>query len=309
MHVLFAAPSQDSDAWLADLSRLTAPGIQFSVWNPHGPSVNADVALVWKPPASLFAQEPGLKTLFNLGAGVDALLASGIPSGLEIVRLEDAGMGVQMAEYAVYALARITRDFAVYEANQAAGIWQPTAGTLQNEWPVGVLGLGAVGSQVARTLASLGYDVAGWARTSRQEATFTTFAGQAQWRAFLARTRVLINVLPLTAQTRDLIDRDSLSHLIPGAHVINVGRGETLVEEDLLSMLDTGHIAGATLDVFRTEPLPAEHRFWHDRRIHITPHVAARTLLRESIVQIADNLNRMQRGEPLRGVVDRQRGY
>jgi glyoxylate/hydroxypyruvate reductase A len=307
MRVLFAS-SQNPDDWLPAL-RAAAPGIEFLVWNPDGPATDAEAALVWKPPAALFKQERGLKILFNLGAGVDALLASDIPPELKIVRLEDAGMGVQMAEYAIYALARASRDFDVYDANQANAVWQPTAGSTRDAWPVGVLGLGAIGAQVAQAIAALGYDVAGWSRAPHRHEGIATFAGPDQLPAFLARTRVLINVLPLTAQTRDLIDRRCLEQLLPGAHVINVGRGESLVEEDLLAMLDTGHVAGATLDAFQTEPLPAAHRFWHDRRIHITPHVAARTLKRESILQIAANLKRLQAGEAMQGVVDRQRGY
>jgi glyoxylate/hydroxypyruvate reductase A len=308
MRVLFAYPNEVADPWLVAL-RLALPDIAFSVWNPSGPPVGADAALVWRPPKALFEQEPTLKVIFNLGAGVDALLATDIPAAIRIVRLEDAGMALQMAEYAAFALARLSRDFDFYEANQKHARWQPARGTPRSAWPVGVLGLGAIGRQVADTLAALGYDVRGWSRTPRQLEGIDTFAGAAQWPDFLARTRVLINVLPLTDETRDLIDHRCLSQLLPGAHVINVGRGETLVEEDLLSQMESGHVAGATLDVFRTEPLPADHPFWRDRRIYITPHVAARTLRIESIAQIVENLKRLLRGETLRGVVDRERGY
>jgi glyoxylate/hydroxypyruvate reductase A len=308
MRVLFAYPNEDAQPWL-DALRLAAPDIEFSVWDPAKPPTGAEAALVWMPPKALFEHEPTLNVLFNLGAGVDALLATDIPVSIQIVRLEDAGMAVQMAEYAAFALARLSRDFDFYQANQLAGRWHPAPGTPRSAWPVGVLGLGAIGRQVARTLSALGYNVSGWSRTSHTLDTISTFAGATQLPDFLARTRVLINVLPLTDETRNLIDGSLLSQLLPNAHVINVGRGETLVEEDLLSQIESGHIAGATLDVFRTEPLPADHPFWRNRRIHITPHVAARTLRSESIVQIAENLKRLCRGETLRGVVDRDRGY
>jgi glyoxylate/hydroxypyruvate reductase A len=308
MRVLFAYSNETADPWLAAL-RSALPDIEFSVWNPSAASVGADAALAWMPPKALFEQEPTLRTLFNLGAGVDALLAGDIPASVQIVRLEDAGMAQQMAEYAVFALARVSRDFDFYAVNQADMCWRVAPGTSREAWPVGVLGLGAIGRHVAGTLAALGYDVAGWSRTSHTVENISTFSGVAQWPDFLARTRVLINVLPLTDETRNLIDRRCLSQLLPDAHVINVGRGETLVEEDLLAQMNSGHIAGATLDVFRTEPLPPHHPFWRDQRIHITPHVAARTLRSESIAQIVENLKRLLRGEPLRGVVDRARGY
>lgn len=309
MHILFACPHHDPDAWVP-LLPAAMPGCRISVWNPEGPPSGAQAALVWRPPAELFAHETGLHTLFNLGAGVDALLKMPeIPPHVRIVRLEDAGMAVQMAEYALYALLRVARDFEAFDQAQARQHWDTRDGTRQADWPVGVLGLGQVGARVAAVLADFGYPVAGWARTPREIPGVEVYAGREALPDFLARTRFLINVLPLTPDTQDILNRDTLSRLLPGAHLVNVGRGEHLVEEDLVAMLEEGEIAGATLDVFRTEPLPADHPFWRDPRVHVTPHIAARTLRDESIAQIAGKVAALMRGEAITGVVERGRGY
>jgi len=135
------------------------------------------------------------------------------------------------------------------------------------------------------------------------------FHGQAQLAAFLAGTRVLINLLPLTPQTENLLNRDTLSQLQPGAYLINIARGRHVVDEDLLALLDSGHMAGAALDVFRTEPLPAEHPFWRHPRVTVTPHIAGRTVLQDTVQQIVAKIQALQKGEPIKGLVDRARGY
>jgi glyoxylate/hydroxypyruvate reductase A len=290
MHILFACPLHDPDVWVPRLEA-AMPGCRISVWNPDGPPSGAEVALVWRPPVELFKHET------NLGAGVDALLKMPqIPAHVRIVRLEDAGMSVQMAEYALYALLRVSRDFEAFDQAQARQHWDTREGTRQADWPVGVLGLGQVGARVAQTLADFGYPVAGWSRSPRDLPGVESFAGEAALPAFLARTRFLVNVLPLTPDTHGILNRDTLSQLLPDAHLVNVGRGEHLVEDDLVQMLEEGEIAGATLDVFHTEPLPSDHPFWRDPRVHVTPHIAGKVA-------------QLMRGEPITGVVERTRGY
>jgi glyoxylate/hydroxypyruvate reductase A len=309
MHVLFACPHHDPANWLPAM-QAELPGCKISVWDPSGPASGADVALVWKPPVALFEHEKNLKALFNLGAGVDALLKMPeLPPHIQIVRLEDAGMSVQMAEYALYALLRVTRNFAGYEQDQAEQKWTPLLGLRREQWPVGVLGLGMVGDRVARAIASFDYPVAGWSRSARAIEGVQTYAGADQLPQFLQRTRVLVNMLPLTAETEGIIDRGLLSQLLPGAYVINAGRGEHLNEDDLLALLDEGRIDGATLDVFATEPLPQGHALWKHPRVHVTPHIAASTLREETIVQVCAKIRQLANGEPLTGVVARSRGY
>ncbi|MCD0502044.1 2-hydroxyacid dehydrogenase [Bordetella petrii] len=310
MKIVFASCHQISQQEWIDPLAAALPGAQVVLWQPGMAPQDADVAVVWGPPAELFERERKLRAVFNLGAGVDALFRlPTLPAGLPIVRLEDAGMAVQMAEYAVWAVVRASRQLDDYVAQQRAGQWNPLPELVRSEWPIGVLGTGVMGTRVAQTLAALEYPVAGWSRSGKVPEGVQRFAGTGQLPAFLARTRVLINTLPLTDETRNILCRETLQQLRPGSHLINMGRGEHLVEEDLLSMLESGHMHGATLDVFRQEPLPEAHPFWTHPRVTITPHVAALSLRRETIAQVADKIGRFMRGEALTGVVARDRGY
>jgi len=172
-----------------------------------------------------------------------------------------------------------------------------------------VMGLGVLGQRVAQAVAGFEFPVAGWSRTPREVPGVRCYAGEAELSAFLAATRVLVCLLPLTAETQNILNRESLSRLQPGGYVINVARGGHLVDADLLALLDSGHLAGAALDVFRTEPLPADHPFWSHPKVTVTPHMSARTLREESVAQIVHKIRALERGEPIAGVVDRQRGY
>lgn len=310
MKIIFAsAHDVNPDTWIRPLQTLI-PEAEICPWTEGGEAVGAQLAIVWNPPADIFLREPNLKAVFNLGAGVDAVFKlPGLRHDLEIVRLEDAGMSAQMAEYAVYALVRASRRFDEYEKQQQKQLWQPLPDIQRKKWTVGVMGLGVMGTRVAQTLAGLDYPVAGWSRSAKDIAGIDSFSGAEQLPEFLARTRVLINTLPLTAETTGILCRDTLQKLLPGAYLVNVGRGEHLVEDDLSALLDSGHISGATLDVFREEPLPPGHPFWNDARITITPHTAAASLREETIAQVADKIRRYMRGEPLTGVVLRDRGY
>ncbi|RTZ48156.1 glyoxylate/hydroxypyruvate reductase A [Candidimonas sp. SYP-B2681] len=310
MKIIFAsAHDTDSEPWIKPLQALV-PTAEFQNWDEHGPTIGAQLAVVWNPPADIFLRESKLEAIFNLGAGVDALFRlPGLKDDTPIVRLEDAGMAVQMAEYAAYALLRASRQFDAYEALQNTQFWTPQPDIDRRKWPVGVMGMGVMGARVAQTLASFNYPVAGWSRSGNDLPGIAQFVGRHQLSAFLGRTRVLINTLPLTDETRGILSRQNLLELQPHAHIVNVGRGEHLIEEDLLALLDSGHIQGATLDVFRQEPLPQDHPFWRHPRITLTPHVAAASLREESIEQVAEKINRYLRGEPLTGVVARSKGY
>lgn len=309
MKILFAAGDPKPERWTTPLQALL-PDAEVFTWDPNGAPVGAEYAIVWQPPAALFDREPGLKAVFNLGAGVDALLAmANLPPALPVVRVEDAGMAVQMAEYVLHQLLDASRDMAAYRAQQQSGSWRLRRPVRRQDWPVGIMGLGHIGQRVAQTIAALEYPVHGWARTPRTLDGVTTWAGDDQLPTFLNHTRVLVNTLPLTDQTRDLIDYQLLSQLRPEAVMINVGRGEHLVEDDLLRALDDGLVARAALDVFRTEPLPPEHPFWQRPEITVTPHMSARSLREATLAQIARKIRDHARGRPISGIVDRSRGY
>lgn len=306
MRITFCCTDTAPEPWLAGL-RAALPEANISLWEPGAPQ--ADYAVVWAPPQQFFDEQTQLRALFNIGAGVDALLKMRLPAGAQVIRLDDAGMSVQMAEYVCHAVIRHFREFAGYEADMANGKWSFRKPHSRLDYPVGVLGLGVLGERVARAVAQFDFPVNGWSRTPKDVPGVQCFAGPAQLDAFLQASRMLVCLLPLTAETRDILNRDSLSRLQPGGYVINVARGAHLVDEDLLALLDSGHLAGATLDVFRVEPLPRSHPFWNHPKISLTPHTSARTLRTESIAQIAFKIGALQRGESVLGCVDAARGY
>ena len=306
MRIALCCTDTRVEPWIDGL-RAALPGAQVEAWSPG--AAPADHAVVWAPPQQFIDEQPQLQTLFNIGAGVDALLKLRLPPGLKVVRLDDAGMAVQMAEYVCHALIRHFREFDLYDADTAQGRWSFRKPRQRQDFPVGILGLGVLGERVARAVAAFDFPVRGWSRTPRQVPGVACFAGDAQLPDFLAGTRVLVCLLPLTPATEGILRRETLARLLPGAYLINVARGGHLVDDDLLALLETGHLAGATLDVFRTEPLPAQHPFWRHPKITVTPHTSARTLREESIAQIAGKIRAMARGEAVRGVVDPARGY
>lgn len=269
----------------------------------------AEVAVVWKPCEAVFAEQRSLRAVFNLGAGVDALLGlRSLPSELPIYRLEDAGMAVPMARYALAAVLRHELRFDAYAQDQAARRWSPCPPRSAAQMLVGVLGLGAIGSTVATTLAQAGYPVRGYARSRHALPGVVSYA-EDELAIFLEGLNVLINVLPLTPATTGLLNAQTLGRLAHGAHLINLARGAHLVEADLLPLIDAGQLSGATLDVLASEPLPSAHPFWQRPEILITPHVSGLTDVGEAAQQIAHKLRAWSRGEAVSGLVERQRGY
>jgi glyoxylate/hydroxypyruvate reductase A len=309
MRISFCCTDTRPEPWLEGL-RAALPEAEVSLWQAGEPSEPADYAVVWAPPQAFIDAQPNVRALFNIGAGVDALLRLRLPDGLKVVRLDDAGMAVQMAEYVCHAVIRHFREFDLYQQAQARGEWAFRKPRRREDFAVGVMGLGVLGSRVAQALRGFDFPVNGWSRNPKALDGVQTFHGMGEGlHAFLAASQVLVNVLPLTPDTRDILNRDTLGRLRPGGYVINVARGAHLVEEDLLALLDSGHLAGATLDVFRTEPLPVAHPFWTHPQVTVTPHTSARTLRDESIAQIARKIRALEQGEPIAGVVDRARGY
>ena len=316
MRISFCCTHTKAEPWLAGLRAALPLGTVVEDWFAGAPP--ADYAVVWAPPQAFVDGQTGtgpdgnparLKALFNIGAGVDALTKLKIPPQVQLVRLDDAGMSVQMAEYVCHALIRHFREFDGYEADSLQGKWSYRKPRNRALFPVGVMGLGVLGGRVAKAVAQFDFPVMGWSRSPKTVEGVRCFAGNAQLDDFLKATRVLVCLLPLTPDTRDILCRDSLSRLQAGAYVINVARGGLLVEDDLLALVDSGHLAGATLDVFRTEPLPADHPFWRHPKIQLTPHISAQTRRDESIAQIAGKIIALERGEPIAGMVDLTRGY
>ena len=306
MNITLCFDRLDPAPWVKGL-QVALPQAQVSAWAPGAPQ--ADHAIVWAPPQQFIDEQPGLQAMFNIGAGVDALLQLKLQPSLKVVRLDDAGMSVQMAEYVCHAVIRHFREFDGYDADTRAGKWSYRKPRSRADFSVGVMGLGVLGERVAKALQVFDFPVNGYSRSPKQIEGVRSFSGASQLHDFLQSSRILVNLMPLTPETENILNKETLSRLQAGGYLINVARGKHLVEEDLIALIDSGHLAGATLDVFRTEPLPASHPFWQHPQITVTPHTSARTLREESIAQIVGKILALQRGETIRGVVDHQRGY
>jgi glyoxylate/hydroxypyruvate reductase A len=309
MRILLYRGDGQTGHWAEDLAR-AMPGVDTLGWQEGETLAPCDYAVLWNPAPSLLPQLAQVKAVFLMGAGADAILKFGdaLP-GVPIVRLGDAGMAVQMAEYVAYATLRYFRRFDEYQEQARHGLWAPLPVYAKEEFTIGVMGLGKLGLRVVETMRSFGFPVRGWSRTPKALAGVDCFAGMEALDAFLGGTRVLVSLLPLTAETTNLLDRRRLSLLPKGAYVINVARGAQLAEPDLLTLIRAGHIAGATLDVFRNEPLPAPHPFWEEPRITITPHISAVTLRADAVRQIAHKIAAFEAGQPVDDIVDRNLGY
>ena len=257
----------------------------------------------------MFDEQPQLKAVFNLGAGVDKLMALKLPPDLQIVRLQDAGMAVQMAEYVCHALIRFYREFDWYARQQQEQLWKPRRPWERDDFPVGIMGLGALGARVAQAVRQFDFPVLGWSRTRRDLEGVRCYAGKAELSAFLKATRVLVCLLPLTDETRGILNREALERVQLGGYLINVARGALVVEDDLRNLLEEGHLAGATLDVFEDEPLPPDHWLWTQPFVNVTPHISAQTVRRDAVVQVALGVRALMRGVLPARVVKRSRGY
>lgn len=302
-------PGRDTSArWVAALSAHLPEAEVFASRDGDGPL--ADYAVGWQPPGEFFARQTRLRAFFSAAAGVDHLLGHpDLPAALPLIRLEDAGMGPQMVHYCLLEVLRLQRRSGDFEAQQRTAAWRALRVEPPSAWPIGIVGLGVLGTQVAATIAAAGFPVRGYSQRPRQVEGIACFDASHGLRDFLAGCRVAILLLPLTPGSADLFDAERLSWLPRGAWLINVARGGLLVEQALLDALDRDHLAGATLDVFREEPLPVAHPFWAHPKIRITPHVSAVTQVEESAAQVADKLRRFERGLAVGGMVDRERGY
>jgi glyoxylate/hydroxypyruvate reductase A len=313
MAIAFISEWDDSLRWRQAIEQHLGATDWCDDWH-NGPApgrlAEIDVALAWAPPAGLLASLPNLRLIVSLGMGVDHLLKDAtLPAGLPIARINDPQIVEQMVEYAVLASLRVLRQSDRYDALQRAGQWHRLALREARDLRVGVMGLGAIGARVAAAHRALGFTVAGWARRPRHIEGVACFDGAAGLAPFLTRSELLICLLPLTADTRAILNARTLALLPRGAHVVNMARGGHVVETDLLAALEGGQLAGATLDVFETEPLPADHPFWRHSRVRLTPHVAGQTNPRTAAPGVADNIRRLRAGQPLHDLVDRAAGY
>ena len=307
--VIVSRVHPSSDVWAPEMRRLM-PEIDIRYWPDVGNAADVDAVLMWQAPDGLFDRLPGLKAIFATGAGVDAILRDErVPRHLPLARLVDPSMTAEMSEYVVLQALRFHRQEPTYSAQQRDRVWKVHPQPHPESRRIGMMGLGELGQDALRMLKPFGFALGGWSRTPKEIDGVECFSGKDGFERFLARTDILVNLLPLTAETAGIVDAKLLAALPRGAFVINCARGHHLVDADLLAALDSGHIAGAALDVFREEPLPADHPFWSHPKVILTPHAAALTNPLTATPQIVDNLRRVQAGRPLANLVDRARGY
>ncbi|EAA5900737.1 glyoxylate/hydroxypyruvate reductase GhrA [Salmonella enterica] len=312
MEIIFYHPTFNAAWWVNALEK-ALPHARVREWKA-GDNHPADYALVWQPPVEMLAGRR-LKAVFALGAGVDSILSKlnahpeMLDASIPLFRLEDTGMGLQMQEYAVSQVLHWFRRFDDYQALKNQATWKPLPEYTREEFGVGIMGAGVLGSKVAESLQAWGFPLRCWSRSRKSWPGVESYAGREELRAFLNQTRVLINLLPNTAQTVGIINRELLDQLPDGAYVLNLARGVHVQEADLLAALDSGKLKGAMLDVFSQEPLPQESPLWRHPRVAMTPHIAAVTRPAEAIDYIARTITQLEKGESVTGQVDRARGY
>lgn len=315
--IVYMSPLDPPERWRDALIPFL-PEVDFSrdfhVWPERmgglGDTADVDIALVWQPPPGALKNFPNLKAVINLGAGIDAILADRTyPRGVALVRMIDPALTRHMSEFVVHRVLHFHRKMHLYDAMQRAHDWRelPQDDTLGKR--VGILGLGVLGADVAGHLLPFGFQIAGWSRTQKTLDGIVSFHGPDGLDRFLARTDILVCLLPLTPETTGIINARTLSRLPAGAYVINAARGGHVVEADLLAALDGDAIAGAALDVFSVEPLAAGNPLWDHPKVLVTPHIASLSSPQSAAAEIAENIRRIRRGETPKGLVDVAAGY
>ena len=308
--VLYMAADGNPKPW-RDAFLDQMPEADFRIWSADpakdetGDKSEIDYAIVWKPSPGVLASLPNLKAVFSMGAGVDHLFGDPeLPRNVPLVRLIDRCLTQGMSEYAIYWVIHFHRKMGVYAQFARDGVWKRMRQADAERRRVGILGLGELGGDAAKKLVPLHYQVAGWSRSKKEIPGVESFHGQDQLIPFLNRTEILVCLLPLTPDTQGIINKETLAALPKGAFIINCARGGHVVDDDLLAALDSGHIEGATLDVFHEEPLPAEHPYWAHPKVNVTPHMASLTVPESSTEWYVRNIKRMEAGEPPLNTVD-----
>lgn len=311
---LLVTPTWDGNAW-SKYVQAALPNHKVRVWPDVGPPEDVHYAAAWLPPVNVLKSLTGLKVIFSLGAGVDAILTDpSLPSDVPIVRVNDPDLTMRMSEHVVLQVLLHHRQQRRIEANQRTRIWDSFPQHAASALRVGIMGLGVLGTDAALKLRHLGFPTAGWSRSGRNIEGIECYSGADELDAFLARTDVLVCLLPATPETDGILNRALFRKLARsgplGAPVlINAGRGRQQVDEDILASLDAGELHGASLDVFRKEPLAPESPYWTHPKVFVTPHSAADSDPATICNYLARQIERFERDGTLQNLVDRSRGY
>lgn len=308
MALLYKANPVRGREWQRHLAA-KAPDLSFRMWPEVGDPADIRFMAVWQPPDLPLSSFPNLEIVFSVGAGIDQFDLSAIPEHVPLVRMLEPGIAEAMLDYVTLAVLGLHRDLVAYIDQQKRRVWQELGIRRAGERRVGILGLGQLGQAVIPRLRSLGFRVSGWNRSQREIPGVECHAGPEGLPPFLGQTDILVCLLPLTAETRGILDGRLFAQLPAGAAIVNVGRGGHLVSADLIAALDSGHLSAAILDVAEPEPPPPDHAFWTHPKILLTPHVASNTRPETGVEFVLDTIARHRRGEALPGQVDRVRGY
>ena len=308
MSILIVSPGRDPKVWVREL-RLQLPDHDVYVWTEdlEIDKEKVDFAVSWKHPFGIYKDYPNLKVISSMGAGVDHITGDpDIPENIIVTRIVDEQLTVDMSAFVLALIMSYLKNISFHHCNET---WEPKKYLKVDDVQVGILGLGILGSGLAKVLRKNDFKVSGWSNSEKKMDGVLTFHGDSQLPEFLKNTNILVCLLPLTPETDSILNMDLFQQLPKGAYVINVARGEHLVEEDLLEMVQEGHLSGASLDVFRKEPLPEDHPFWKEPKIMITPHIASITDPRKVVPQVVENYRRLKAGKELINVVPRDKGY
>lgn len=309
MALLFSYPGADPESWRLEFAK-HLPGLEFRVFPEVGDPAEIEFVALWMHPLGDLRNYPNLKAILSFGAGVEHIIRDPeLPEGVPIVRLVDDLVVRDMAMHAVHWVIHFHRNYHLYQQDQQKRIWRRHPHRDPAQRRVGFLGMGAMGAVAAGYVRDLGFSVAGWGRDPVSVEGVEFYHGDERLMEFLQRTDILINVLPLTPATENLLDAERFAQLPVGACVINISRGPILVENDLVRALDSGHLEAAALDVFRSEPLAEQSPLWSHPRVFVTPHIAGINYAHSAAKLMADNIKRVQAGEQPFPIYDPARGY
>lgn len=292
-----------------DIFAAEAPEIGFAELADAPDLSSIRYLAAWEPSTELIARLPALEIVFSVGAGVDQFDMAALPDHVRVVRMVEPGIAEGMVEYVTMAVLALHRDLIDYGLAQRERRWAPIDLVPASARRIGILGLGNLGQSVLAALAPFGFPLSGWSRSPRSIEGVECHAGQGALAGFLARTDILVCLLPLTNDTRGILCRDILSLLPRGARLVNAGRGGHLVAGDLIDLLDEGHLSGAVLDVTDPEPLPPGDPLWGHPLVLLTPHIASSTRADSAARALIANIRRHQAGARMEGEVARERGY
>lgn len=309
MGILLIAPQKISSKWKRAFQKLY-PDLAFEVYPEVKDPEKVDFALTWNHPSGILKEYPNLKVVASMGAGVDHIFRDPqLPEDITVTKIEDEQLAKDMSVFVLSIILNHMRNLSYYKMQKISREWKPQKYLRIEDVEVGIMGLGALGKAVGKTLIKNDFKVRGWANSPKNMDDIEVFHGKEQLPEFLSKSDVLVCLLPLTSETENILNKELFQQLPEDAFIINVARGRNLVVQDLLDEINNGHLCGAALDVFREEPLPSSHPFWKNSKVLITPHTASVSNPYNLVDQIVENYKRMKNGEPLKNTVDKERKY